>query len=204
MDGPQLFQFVDVQLHGTWTEGLVVGIEDAGLRVQVGSTLVLTSTVCSFRSHTPMNSPVTTLRLYAVDLEMELEEWMLSKKYWQSDLLFVQFFAGVLPYIYSPEAVRKDESTNCRAARAVLDYFKLAQQRAFQPTEPPGSVTWERQVPVLCALLRDNDLLLKRKKELFFTYASTLTALGFPLSWPSLMPTCATVSRYQESMRCCA
>jgi len=161
----------------------VVGLEDAGLRVQVGNTLVLTSTVHPFRSRTPGSSPVTTLRLYALDLETELEEWMLGRKYWQSDVLFVQFFAGVLPYLYSAEVVRKEESTSSRAARAVLDYYKVAQQRAFQPTESPGSATWERQVPVLCALLRDNDLLLTRKKELFFAYVSTLASLGFPLPW---------------------
>jgi hypothetical protein len=186
MDGPKLFQFVDVELHGAWTEGLVVGMEDSGLRVQVDSTLVLTTSVVRpFRSQTQANCSITRMRLYVLDLERELEEWVMTKKYWQSDELFVQFFAGILPYLYSPESIRREENTNSRSARAVLDFYKTAQQRTFQPTESPGSLTWERQVPVLCALLRDNDLLLPLRKELFFAYAAALASLCFPQSWLS-------------------
>lgn len=186
MDGPKLFQFVDVELHGAWTEGLVVGMEDSGLRVQVDNTLVLTASVVRpFRSKTHAKCSITRMKLMVLDLERELEEWIMTKKYWQSDEHFVQFFAGVLPYLYSPDAIRVEENTNIRSARAVLDFYKTAKQRTFQSTEPPGSFTWERQVPVLSALLRDNDLLLSLRKELFFAYVTTLASLCFPQSWLS-------------------
>lgn len=183
MDGPQLYTFVDVLSHDTWTDGLVVGVTDTALRVQTQSTVLCTSQVRPFRTQTHPASPISSLPLYAVDLELMLCDWLETRKYWFSDQQFVQFFGGIVPYLYSPEAVRREEMTNYRAARALQDYYKLALERPFQPTESPGNVTWTRLIPVLCVLLRDDELLVTRRSEVFSSYVTTMSALALPTQW---------------------